>query len=159
MADLQRGIARERARLAGKPFVVLMTCRDFDYDGLTNKLALLDGFTDQAVAIQYAQAQAVATLAQALTEPPVYERYPWRLVEDSAVPRSFLRHPSATVTSVFAKRLEVAPEAPPGLRYDRKEFEFDVLHVTTAEIVGGELFCFQDVEQAWISHLIERGRV
>ncbi len=58
MRDLQRGIEREKDRLAGKPFVVVMTCQVLDYDGLAGELALLAGFTDKATAIQYAQTRA-----------------------------------------------------------------------------------------------------
>ncbi len=54
LRDLQRGIAREKDCLTGKPFVVVMTCQDLDYDGLTGELALLEGFMDQAMAIQSA---------------------------------------------------------------------------------------------------------
>ncbi len=70
------------------------------------------------------------------------------------MPRSYRRRPTATVASVFTKRLEVAT----GTGYDSKGFEFDVLHVTAAEIVGTDLFCFLDVEGDWTSYLIERGR-
>ncbi len=154
LRDLQRGIEREKDRLIGKPFVVVMTCQVLDYDGLTGELALLEGFTDKATAIQYAQTRATATLAQALAEPPPWGDHGWRLVEDSALPRSYRRRPTATIASVFTRRLEVAT----GTGYDCKQFEFDVLHVAAAEIVGPELFCFLDAEGDWTSYLIERGR-
>ena len=70
------------------------------------------------------------------------------------MPRSYHRCPTATVASVFTRRLEVAT----GTGYDSKGFEFDVLHVTAAEIVGTDLFCFLDTEGDWISDLIGRAR-
>ena len=55
---LQRGIEREKERPRGKPFISLSLRHEFDYDGLTEYLELVEGFDDKALAILNARRYA-----------------------------------------------------------------------------------------------------
>jgi hypothetical protein len=152
-AALNRGIDKERARFRGKPFVVVAQRHEFDFDGLTEYLELLEGFVDQPPAILYARQKAEGALSRELSEPS-YGDYQWQLVEArQPYPFNLPCPESSTVNRVFSDSFKVAN----GSGYDSKYIGFEVLYVTSAEIISPELFSFLKAESEWVSFLISRG--
>ena len=64
--ELITGLGIERLRLGRRPFVVTLYQNDFDYDGLTDSVFLLDSFDSQADAMAFAELSA-GTLLKAQT--------------------------------------------------------------------------------------------
>lgn len=152
-AALQRGIQRERERFRGKPFVAVAQRCEIDYDGLWKYFDLIEGFADQPTAVNHVRRQAEAALSSAIAEPS-YGTYRWQVVDPSVAPLFFQKGPNnPSINSVFCERFKVAN----GSGYDSKYFEFEVLHVTSAEIIGPELFSFVGGTFEWTSFLISRG--
>jgi hypothetical protein len=149
------GIARERERFRGKPFVLLCLRYDRGPEGLFSSLELIEGFVEKDSAILKARQQADRALARALA-PNAHPSgaYRWEQVEPKWPPfRPQEKTHTETITSVFAQRFQVEDRC----ALEWKYFKFEVLHVRTPDIIGPELFCFIDDEWAWQSFFVERG--
>jgi len=149
---LRRGLERERERLRGKPFVVIATRHEFDYDGLAEYVELLDGFSAEDRAVEYAERSAEVARRSTLAEPSC-GRYRWQVVEGAWSPLFDDRQDCEHVRRVFRERLKMAN----GSGYESKYFEFDVLHVSATEIVGPELFAYLGTESEVTWYLIRLG--
>jgi hypothetical protein len=149
---LQRGIAAERERFRGKPFVVVETRYEFDYDGLTEYFELLDGFPTGPEAIAYAKQKADDARRAVLAEPS-YASYHWKVIE-AAVRTEFevsAEHPS--VRHEYHELFKVEN----GSGYDHRDYFIDVLHIATEEIIGTELFTYIGAESKMTRYLMNRG--
>lgn len=148
---LQRGIARERERFHGKPFVLVRLLDGSDFDGFKTELELLGGFPDEAPALHEALAQAEAALTRALAEPAALGTR-WTLV--APLKTAAVREPlSPAVERLALTQFQVKDHT--GLLVERHVFM--VLHVRAAEIVGPELFAAVGWAEEFQRFLLERG--
>ena len=149
---LQRGLERERERLRSKPFVVMATRYEFDYDGFAEYIDLLDGFTAEDGAVEYARHSVEVARRNTLAEPS-YGGYRWQVVEGEWSPLFVDRQDCEHIRRVFRTQLKMVT----GSGYDSRYFEFDVLHISAAEIIGPELFAYigAEIEVTW--YLIKLG--
>jgi len=150
--QLMRGIERENDRLAGMPFVAFEFVRDVDYDGLTEALQLIEGFSNETEAVEYVDWLAEASLAAEIAKSR-WNSPDWRL----SIRRDHLRPPDAPeyapVRCVHQRSLQLSMEH----GYDSKESRFEVLAVSEPNVVGPALFAYCDAQEEWTSFLAARG--
>lgn len=150
--SLRRGIELERERFRGKRFVFVGSRYDEDYDGPLQYVDLLGGFQTEVAAVGYAERWAVTARQAALTQASKGDP-PWRLAAYGSGPHwDHRRQDREFVRCVFHEQFRVADSG-----YESKYFEFDVLHVTSAEVIGTELFTYLGREFGVTWHLINRG--
>lgn len=148
-----RGVEREKIRLAGSTYLALLFRREYDYDGLTKYLQILEGFTDESAAVDYVNQVAERTLVVLLSVRENGNRRWFHDVSCNGI-RFVENHDSPLVQGVHMKSFRVRYS----LGYDSKYFQFEVLRVRNPVVIGPDLFGYFDEEGAWAHYLIERGR-
>jgi hypothetical protein len=149
-AALTRGIEREKARLSGLPYLGLMFRREFDYDGATEYLELLRGFSDQGAAVHYAEELAAQILADSLAESP-----DWRVDTSWDNARVKPAHDGASVQCAHLRSFRVFDGSS---GFNSKYFQIEVLCVDPLDGVGQNLFAYLDAGDEWVSYFISRGK-
>jgi hypothetical protein len=81
--QLEAGIDFERRRLGERPYLLMTWSEIYDYDGLSNSVALVDSFESATAAILAAVEQSALWLRQRLASPQGSHQRPWRVREDS----------------------------------------------------------------------------
>lgn len=150
---LKRGIERERIRLSGSSFLTLTFRQEYDLEGLTQYLQLLQGFSDEATAIHYVERLAEQNLSASLAEPS-YGKYKWRHDASRDNKRLKAQHESSLVQCLYLRSFEVLD----GSGYDSKGFQVEVLRVNHLAVLGPDLFTYLDAENQWVCYLISKGK-
>ena len=146
---LMLGIERERMRFFGLPFVTLIFRQEYDYDGLTVYLQLLEGFSDEANAILHIEQLAEQSLSESLAEPSD-GKYKWRHDVSRDNERFKAKHESSLVRGIHLNSFKILNDS----GYDTKYFQFEVLRVNHPAVLGPDLFMYFDAEDEWASYLI-----
>lgn len=79
--QLEAGIDLERRRLGDRPYLLMRWAAIFDYEGLSNSLALVDSFDSAVAAVRTADAQLALRLKQCLAHPKNSYEPPWQIWE------------------------------------------------------------------------------
>lgn len=83
-SELLAGLASERDRLGTRPYLVAVYRQEFDYDGLTEYVELLESFEDLRDAENYAEREAAQRLSSHLSgDSPYCDGKRWALVPDA----------------------------------------------------------------------------
>jgi hypothetical protein len=82
--ELLVGLGSERLRLGRRPFLVTLYQNDFDYDGLTANVFLMESFDSQAEAIAFTESSALKLL-KAQTSGPDSMRKTWGLESEGKI--------------------------------------------------------------------------
>jgi hypothetical protein len=149
---LTHGIERERIRLFGLSFLTLTFRQEYDYDGLTEYLHLLEGFSDEATAIHYVEQLTEQTLSASLAEPS-YGNYKWRHDTSRDNERFKAKHESSLVRCRHLTSFKILNDS----GYDSKYFQFEVLRVNHPAVLGPDLFTYYDAESEWVAYFISKG--
>ncbi|TFH34608.1 MAG: hypothetical protein E4G99_09155 [Anaerolineales bacterium] len=149
---LTRGIECERARLFGLSFITLRFVQDYDYDGVAESLQLLEGFSDEARAIQYVDQMAEQALTASLAEPR-WRSSDWHLYVSSDYLRIQPDQEGSLVRCVHQRSFKMTLEH----GFELKNFRFEVLCVELPEVIGPDLFTYCDAEAEWVDYFISKG--
>ena len=150
---LTRGIERERKRLFGLSFLTLTFHEEYDYDGLWERLHLLEGFSDEETAIHYVDQLTERTLSECLAEPS-YGDYRWRRDASRDNERFKANHETSVVRCRHLRSFKVLNDS----GYDSEYFQFEVLRVNHPAALGPDLFTYLEAEFEWVRYLISKGR-
>jgi hypothetical protein len=150
---LTRGMEREKTRLAGSAFITLTYNRDLDYDGFTESLELLDGFTVMAEAIQCVDQLANEALAESL-EKLTYKDSKWRHDESKDNAGIMPNHEGLLVRRIHLRSFLLTDDS----MYNTKQVLFEVLCATLPEAIGPELFAYYDEKAEWEAYFVSKGR-
>jgi len=151
---LARGIERERNRLSGSAFLALTFRQEFDYDGLTEYLELLRGFSDEAVAIHYVEETAAQALTASLTTPSYSEHRRWRHDQSRDNERFKEKHESPFVRGVHLRGFKTLNDS----GFDSIYFQFEVVRVSDPSVIGPDLLSYFDAESEWVDYFISKGK-
>ncbi len=151
---LTRGMERERRRLSGSAFLALAFRQEFDYDGLTCYLELLQGFRDEAAAIHAVEEAAGQALSRALTAPSYSPHRPWRRDPARNNQRFVEKHESPLVRGVHLRSFRVLNDS----GFDSIYFQFEVLRVDDPSAIGPDLLSYFDAESEWVDYFISKGQ-
>ena len=150
---LMRGLEREKARLLGLPFITFCFKQAYDYDGLTESLELLEGFSEQANAIAYLDQLTEESLAEALLEPGLgNSKWQDNVLRDNLFVKPCL--PESVVQGIYHRSFELSLDT----GYDKKNFMFEVLHISIVDAIGTDLFNYRDAESEWVNYFMSKGR-
>ncbi len=149
---LTRGIESEESRLCNSSFLTLTFRQEYDYDGLMEYLELLEGFSDEATAIQYVEQVTAQNLSASLAEPG-YGNYRWRHDASRDDERFKTNRESPLVRCRHLRSFKILNDS----GYDSKYVQFEVLCVNPAAVLGPELFAYYDAESEWVGYFISRG--
>jgi hypothetical protein len=150
---IERGVAREQERLAGSTFIVLRYNRDLDYDGFSESLELLDGFTDMASAIDAVDQLAKKTSKESLGI--LQQKNPqWRHNETRTDAGILTNHGGALVRRIHLRSFELTDDS----MYNKQEVLFEVLCVTLPDAIGPELFAYYDAPVEWKQYFHLKGK-
>ncbi len=149
---LTRGIERERSRLSGLSFLTLAFRQAYDYDGLSENLELLEGFSDEAVAIHYVEQLTEQALSASLAAPG-YGNYVWRHDPSRDNQRFKANHESSLVRGVHFRSFKVLNDS----GYDSKYFQVEVVRVNYPAVFGPDLLTYYDAESEWVAYFVSKG--
>jgi hypothetical protein len=150
--SLERGIARERERLAGLPCIVLRYDYDVDYDGLTESVKILEGFSNRVSAIDCADQLIQKLFHESLAKSrwsPTSAKV--EMARDQGV--AVGTHPSADVQRVHRRTFELKCME----NYDSMTIQVEVIEVSGVEAIGSPLFSYLDKEEEWVGFLMSKG--
>ncbi len=149
---LTRGIEREKSRLSGLSFLTLTFRQEYDYDGLTENLQLLEGFSDEATAVHYVEQLTEQALSASLAVPS-YGNYRWRHDPSRDNECFKAKHESSLVRCVYLRSFKVLNDS----GYDSKYFQFEVVCVDYPSVFGPDLLTYYDAEPEWVAYFISKG--
>ena len=147
-ADLLEGMRREQQRLDGKRFLVSLFRQEYDIDGLTEYINLIEGFNDLNEAKEFADREASdpSDLSEAAKD--------WPLVECDTLGRlSRIRPPVSNIEQVYYRGFKVD-----GGWCTSAYFHFEVLKIPTDSVITEALFDYLNCEAELTHYFIEIGK-
>jgi hypothetical protein len=134
--ELIAGLGSERLRLGQRPFVVTLLQNDFDVDGLTSNVFLLESFDTQANAMRFTDSRALQLLEVQISGPDS-RKNEWKIDSFGKMyplpepkPHNMLRTVYDSTYKIWANEL------------DRIYNCFRVIGYLTEEVVSDRLFDF-----------------
>lgn len=150
---LCQGIERENDRLNDSLFIVLLFHRELDYDGFTDYIELLEGFSEEKDVISFVDKICENSLSLAIAKPS-YGKYQWSIDSSSNNKRFDSRHENQFVKCVHFRSLKLVN----GSDYDAIYYEFEALKIVNPQTVGPALFDYLQEETEWVNYLIKKGK-
>lgn len=151
-AALARGIKRDRIRFEGVRFLALCFRQEFDWDGLTEGLQLLEGFEDEISAVHFVDQRIDLELFAALTDDGRADKG-WRRDVSRDNERFKANRDSYFVRSAYLRSFKLLGRS----QRDSKYVQCEVLRVDAPAVVGPALFSYFDAEAEWVDYLVARG--
>ena len=139
LSELMTGISCERERLGCRRFLAILNQKEYDIDGLTDWIFLLESFDRQDDARAYIDRTARSLRERQLAVPHEFGM-PWHLHSEDEI--QFLSQPEA---ASWAHPIRVIADRTYALRaspYDTKYNCFRVIGTFPNEIVGDRLITF-----------------
>jgi len=148
---LLEGLNSEVNRLGNRRYLVLLTQKVYDIDGLTDYVYLLESFDATSDAFTYVD-RAVRSLYEAQTKEPDEYRCTWQLESEGEIP--YLTPPKLPEIGVWANPIRVIYDRTYKLRasdYDTQYNCFRVIGPFRGDIVSEQLF-------SWVNDSFELKR-
>jgi hypothetical protein len=149
IAAVESGLQAERKRLGGNPYVVVASRHQYDYDGLTQYVDLVEAFPSQELALAFAHQASKTALVKAL-DMPTYGSYKWHQVDGWS--EYFNRCKQPQVHVIGSERLHLEN----GSGFDLIYIEHLILHIQASEPLGNELFAYLGDEYEVMRYLSMR---
>jgi hypothetical protein len=150
---LSRGMEREKDRLADSTFIILRYNRYLDYDGLSESLELLDGFSEMAKAILAVDQLTEETLKASLGALS-YKGSDWRHDDARDNAGIMANHEGLLVRRIHMRSYLLTDDS----MYNKKEVLFEALCVSLPDAIGAELFAYYDAKSEWEQYFYSKGK-
>lgn len=144
--DLLTGIDSERKRLGARGFLVSLHQQEFDIDGLTEYVFLLESFDSELEAKEFAKQRGLALLQQQTSQRP------WGLEQEGQM--HFLPKP---IEPTELRALCSWTHKVRGGTYDTKYACVRAIGPFNKEIVGADLFRFLNADRELWSYFVDVG--
>jgi hypothetical protein len=151
--DALVGLRSESLRVEGCQYILIEFRQEYDLDGLTEYVEILEGFLNEESACEYVDQALAASLARVL--PGNYsDAYRWQVDKSRLDQRFKAKKESGCAKGGYLRSFR----ATNGSGLDIVYLQLEVVHVICKPILGIEVFSFYDASSEWISYLIEKGR-
>lgn len=151
---LCRGKELENDRLKKTPYIVLVFKREYDYDGLSESIDLIERFSEKTEAIHFADSYCLKQMEISITKSS-YGNNKWRVVSESENERFVSGFTNENVNCIYLRSNKVKD----GSGYNSLYLQVEVLSVNTSEIIGPQLFSYLQTEWEWVNYLMEKGNL
>lgn len=151
--DALLGFHSESCRLAGCQYILIEFRKEFDIDGLTEYVELLEGFHSEDSAATYADQRIEASMAKVLARTDFGGRR-WQIDSSRNDSRFYAKKESNLVQGGYFRSFRALN----GSGYDIEYVQIEVVQVLCKPILGTEVFSFYDACGEWTSFLIKKGR-
>ena len=147
------GLRSESLRLEGCRHILIEFRKEFDIDGLTEYVDILEGFLNESSAGDYADLTLTARMAEVLARTGLGTRS-WQ-VDNSKLDQRFKEKNESKCAKSGSLR---SFRATNGSGFDIVYVQLEIVQVCCKPILGEDVFSFYDASGEWISYLIEKGR-
>lgn len=147
------GLRSESLRLEGCRHILIEFRKEFDIDGLTEYVDILEGFLNEKSAEDYADLSLAASIAKVLSRSESETRK-WQVDKSSLDQRFKDKDESKCATGGSLRSFRASN----GSGFDTVYVQLEVVHVRCKPVLGEDVFSFYDASSEWISYLIEKGR-
>jgi hypothetical protein len=148
---LQRGLDKERQRLGACQYIVIELTREFDYDGLWERIKLLQGFDAPTLARQFVDNSFAAALDKALAEPR--KNSPWMLEQSKNDQVFAQRNSVAGVHCDYLRSFKVGCDS----AYEMRFVQFEVIALPIASGLSEQFFGYLGHEHEIVRYLMNIG--
>jgi hypothetical protein len=151
--DLLFGLYRECARLDGRQFLVTYFKQEYDSDGLTEDIDLLEGFDTFEAAGTFVT-NTVSRLLPEQIEQQSDDFIRWYLVDRGAMNHPPAPVPSSTIHPVYKENFKIADQN----YYCRIYNHFEVLEISTPSVINDALLVYLNCEMELKDYFIKKGK-